>query len=252
MRYTYVFGLHCRWAMMALVVLPALTACAKSPVPVSVHGVNYGDDEFSYIIEDPENAKNTAGGETIAPFAAGGTMCCYELPAKWHSGIRVKIIAKHWLKAKPDGSLPEVLEAKIVEVPPYLDNKAGELWVLRAANGQMNIISSDFQPDHPKWPGKLKGWPVPSKAYLREQWMLVVEHEQDNVDLYRGFLQEMHDHPVEHARESWGFAKERDPQSISGFSGPQDQAYQTSLVKGYEESLLRVERRLKELKEQRP
>lgn len=131
MRTTGVRALHFRLAAICAIALPALTACAKNTVPVSVHGVNYAADEFSYVIEDPSDNKNTAGGETIGPFAAGGTMCCYELPTKWHSGIQVKIKATHWLKAKPDGSLPEVSETKIVEVPPYLNGKAGELWILR-------------------------------------------------------------------------------------------------------------------------
>jgi hypothetical protein len=36
----------------------------------------------------------------------------------------------------------------------------GELWVLRGADGSMSVVSSDFQPDHPNWPGRVKDWPV--------------------------------------------------------------------------------------------
>lgn len=93
---------------------------------------------------------------------------------------------------------------------------------------------------------------MPSLAYQRERWDIGIEHEQGNVDLYRDFLKEMREHPGEQARESWNFAKERDPQSISGFSGPEDKAYHAALIKRYESSLTRVEQRLKELKAHRP
>lgn len=63
--------LYGRTAAICVIALPALAACAKNTVPVSVHGVNYAADEFSYVIEDPANKKNTAGGETVGPFAAG-------------------------------------------------------------------------------------------------------------------------------------------------------------------------------------
>jgi hypothetical protein len=245
-------ALHVRLAAICAIALPALTACAKNTVSVSVHGVNYAADEFSYVIEDPSNNKNTAGGESIGPFAAGGTMCCYELPTKWHSGIQIKISATHWQQVKQDGSLPEVSETKVVEVPPYLNGKAGELWVLRAVDGQLSLVSSDFQPDHPKWPGKLKGWPVPSVAYQREHWDLDIEHEQGYVDLYSKFLKEMHEHPLEHASKMWNYAKQRDPQSIAAFSGPQDIAYQTSLLAQYEAGLSLAQKNVKNLKDHRP
>ncbi|MES2347541.1 MAG: DUF3304 domain-containing protein [Pseudomonadota bacterium] len=252
MRANGVKALYVRLAVICVITLPALTACAKNTVPVSVHGVNYAADEFSYVIEDPSNNKNTAGGETIGPFAAGGTMCCYDLPTKWRSGIQIKISATHWQKVKPDGSLPEVSETKVVEVPQYLNGKAGELWVLRAADGQLSLVSSDFQPDHPKWPGKLKGWPVPSLTYQRERWDISIHTEQTYFDAYTGLLKEMSDNPVKAAADSWAHAKKYDPQSLVAFSGPQDPAYHSYLIKDYKTSLAQVQKKLKELKEHRP
>lgn len=241
-----------RLGAAVLIVLPGLTACAKTTVPVSVHGVNYAQDEFRYVIQDPLNSKNTAGGETVGPFAAGGTMCCYDLPAKWRSGLQVKITATHWLKAKPDGSLPEVEETKVVELPPYLNGKAGELWVVRAADGQLSVVSSDFQPDHPKWPGKVKGWPVPSLAYQRERWDLEIEHEQGAVELYTSLLKKLREDPQKHASEMWDYAQKRQPQEIAGFRGPQDTAYQASLLKEYQASLSRAQEKVLDLKKRRP
>lgn len=243
---------YCRLAVICVITLPALMACAKNTVPVSVHGVNYAADEFSYVIEDPSNNKNTAGGETIGPFAAGGTMCCYELPTKWHSGIQVKINATHWLKVKPDGSLPEVVETKIVEVPPYLNGKAGELWVMRAADGQLSLVSSDFQPDHSKWPGKLKGWPVPSLAYRRERWDLYVKLEQDTIKIADSALSKLQAEPRVFAEEGWATAQKYDPGSLAGFSGPQDKKFYDHLRQEFETMKKNSMQKIEKLKEQRP
>lgn len=241
-----------RLAALCAIALPALTGCAKENVPVSIHGVNYTAQEFTYTIVDPNNKKNFGGGELIAPFSAGGTMCCYELPTKWRAGIQVQINGTHWLPEKPDGSLPEVKETKLVEVPRYVDGKPGELWVLRGADGTLSLVSSDYQPDHAKWPGKVKGWPVPSREYQRERWDLYINHEQGYVRLYEKFLKELQSSPKSHAEESWAYSKEREPTSLARFSGPQDSEYLAYLRRSYEDGLKEAQTKLKELKERRP
>jgi hypothetical protein len=235
-----------------LAVIPLLAGCAKDTVPVSIHGVNYTGRTFSYVIEDPANSKNSGGGELIEPFSSGGTMCCYELPSKWRPGIQVRITGRHWLPKKDDGSLPEIVETKVMEVPKYVDGKAGELWVLREANGALSIVSSDYQPNHAKWPGKVRGWPVPSLEYSRSRWDISIEHEAGGVRLFEGLLREMKSSPEAAAEESWRFAQERWPESIVGFTGPNDKQYQAFLIRRYEEGLLRSTDKLRRLKEQRP
>ncbi|MBC7683951.1 MAG: DUF3304 domain-containing protein, partial [Bdellovibrionales bacterium] len=107
-----------RAAMVALVLTaPMLFACAKTDVPVPIHGVNHRAEAFSYVLVDPTNSKNTGGGELIEPFSAGGTMCCYTLPIKWRPGIKVEIKATHWLPKLADDTLPEVSKNYLVEVP---------------------------------------------------------------------------------------------------------------------------------------
>lgn len=69
-----------RLLALCAVALPALTGCAKDTVPVSIHGVNYTGQEFSFIIVDPENHKNFGGGELIAPFAAAAL--CAAMPCR--------------------------------------------------------------------------------------------------------------------------------------------------------------------------
>lgn len=244
---------NCRHALaICMCVIPMLSGCAKANVPVSIHGVNYSAQTFSYVIEDPANSKNHGGGELIEPYSAGGAMCCYELPAKWQAGMKVKIIGRHWLPKKPDGSLPEIVETKIVEVPQYVDGKAGELWVLRGADGALSIVSSDYQPDHAKWPGRVKGWPVPSLEYRRARWDVQIEHEQRYVRLYTKMLKEMRESPTEHAEESWRYAKQKRPDSLAGFSGPSDEKYWAFLRQDYLTSLKEVQEKLKGLQEQRP
>ncbi|PWF48673.1 DUF3304 domain-containing protein [Massilia glaciei] len=237
------FGtLRCVIAACALGV-PMLVACAKPDVsknvPVSIHGVNYSANEFTYFIADPNNAGNKGGGELIEPYAGGGITCCYTLPRVWRPGIKLEIHSTHMLVAVADGELREVKKTTVVDVPRYVDDKAGELWVIRDGDGTMSVVSSDYQPDHPKWPWKVKGWPVPSLAYQRERWELYRKHEQDGIDLYKSMLEELRVDPKKHAEESWDVAKEYDKDSIKGFSGPSDPSYLTKLKKGNEDGLRR-------------
>jgi hypothetical protein len=148
--------------------------------------------------------------------------------------------------------LPEVKEEHLVEVPPYVDGKPGELWVLRAADGDVSVISSDFQPDHPKWPGKVKGWPVPSLEYQRERWELQRKHEAEGVELYLSLLDELKKDPLRRAKDAWDFRQKDDPGSLRGYSGPQDPRYQLMLKQEYEEGLERSRRLLQQVMETRP
>lgn len=245
------------WSRTLSVAIYVLTAsvicgCAKQTVGVDVHGVNYSGNEFSYLLVNPSDPDRSSVGERIDPFAAGGTTCCYPLPKQWRPGIKVQIRTRTWLPKDPDGELPEVKEEHVAEVPPYVDGKPGELWVVREGDGSVSVVSSDFQPDHPKWPGKLRGWPVPSLEYRRERWELFKKYEEGGVQLYLSMLDELKREPVRRAREDWNFAKEHDPQSISSFSGPDDPRYLLSLKKEYEEGLERSKASLKNIMEAKP
>jgi hypothetical protein len=232
--------------------LTMLSACANSTVPVNLHGVNYGAETFSYVIVDPENPKNTGGGGLIEPYAAGGTMCCIDLPRKWHPGIKLTIESTHWQESLKDESLHEVNGTHSVDVPQYADGRPGELWVLRAADGAISLVSSDFQPDHPKWPGKVKGWPVPSLAYQREQWDKYIDHEKGGVRLYEELLAELRTTPDVRADSEWKFAQEHNKKSVDGFSGPADEKFREMLRREYEEGLEHSQQQLKRLEKQRP
>lgn len=230
-----------------------LSACEKTVVNVDLHGVNYSAEPFTYSVTNPANPQGSSGGgELIDPYAAGGTTCCAQLPKKWRPGIKLKVDTTHWLKEKPDGTLPEVKETHIVDVPPYVDNRAGDLWVLRNADGSIGVVSSIYQPDNPKWPGKIKGWPMPSLEYQRERWELTKNLQKDKVETAASLLKSLKQDPQGQAKEAWEYAKEHDPKSIKGFSGPEDPKYFAYLQADYQEWLKRSEKRLSEILKEQP
>jgi hypothetical protein len=256
-----------------LVCIQIVIACAKMEIgtaSVSIHGVNHTDEVISYRVVDPANADNHGGGELIDPYGAGGTTCCYELPKKWRPGIKIQVNLTRRPPKKGDGSLPKVQENHVIEVPPYADGKVGDLWVLRNADGTLGVVSSDYQPDHEKWPGKTKGWPVPSLAYQRERWDLYIEHEEGYVQLYKELLDELEKSPDRRAADTWSFKAENaakyaegdrsdrngrakaDRDLLAQFSGPGDPKFRKWLKQYYEHSLQEAELKVQKLKDSRP
>jgi hypothetical protein len=231
---------------------PLLAGCDKPTVDVNIHGVNYSGNTFTFVVSDPATPSASAGGGLIDPFGAGGITCCFTLPKKWRPGIKVQVRTKHWLPKLPDGSLPEVMEEHLVEIPPYIDGKPGELWVLRTADGSVSVISSDFQPDHPNWPGKVKGWPVPSLEFRRERWEIYRKYEADGVAFFISMLDQLKRNPVGRAKEDWEFAKKQHPDEIKDFSGPEDPRYHAALKREYEQGLERSRNRLAQITEEKP
>lgn len=242
-----------RWTV-CLAMVCGSSACERhTTVDVSLHGVNYSDRVFSYSVKDPlAKDKSGAGGELIDPFGAGGTMCCVTLPMTWRPGLKLQVDTTYWLDKRPDGVLPEIKETRLVDVPPYVNGKPGELWVLRAVDGSVSVVSSDFQPDHPKWPGKTKGWPVPSLEYRRERWKILYDHEQGGVENALSLLEELKKEPKSRAKEAWEFAREHDRKSIEGFSGPDDPKYVVFLKRDYEAYLEYSRGRVRQLMEEKP
>ncbi len=234
-----------------ILVAPLIVACSK-PVPVSIHGVNYTVEPFSYVLTDPNDPKNTGGGELIESYAAGGTMCCYELPRIWQPGMKVSVRLAHWEGKLADDSLRQVVSTQLVEVPRFPDGKPGELWVLRTADGSTDLVLSDFQPNHAHWPGKVKGWPVPSVAYRRHRWDLYIHHEKAGVELFKELLTELKESPSVRAKEAWDFAVENNSKSLKGFSGPEDSGFQAALLREYQEGLRSSEAELARLEKGRP
>lgn len=240
--------------LISLLVPPMLPACGRSTtVDVNLHGVNYTADTFSYLVKNPTlKGREGAGGELIDPFGAGGTTCCVTLPETWRPGIQLQVNTTHWVDQGPEKGLLEVKETHLVEVPKYARGKAGELWILRAPDGKVRAVSSDLQPDHPGWPGEIKGWPAPSQKYREERWRIILQWELSGVDNALALLDELANDPYSRAKEAWKHAEQYDPESIKGFSGPKDSAYIIQLRKQYETSLGYSRGRVLQVMEEKP
>ncbi|MYN41265.1 DUF3304 domain-containing protein [Duganella sp. FT109W] len=235
--------------ILSLGFLPVAGFCAKDTVAVSIHGVNYSAEDFTYIVEDPENSKNTGGGETVGPFEAGGIMCCYELPVVWRSGIRIKVNQEFEsrMDKKSAGS-----STRVIEVPPYIDGKPGELWVVRAADGSIDIISSDYQPNHPKWPGQVKGWPVASIEYRRYRWSLYIKEAQARIHMAQNALDQLETSPAALAQESWNLDSKYHPDDLKLYSSPADNNFIERVKQKFRAMKRRNEEDIAKLQEQKP
>jgi hypothetical protein len=241
-----------RLFVLCVLATPAVFSWAKPTVSVSVHGVNYSNETFSFSLEDPTDNKGASVGELVDRFAAGGTVCCYDLPKEWQPGIKIKVNSVHWRKETADKKLPEVKQVFVVEVPPYVDGKPGELWVLRQPDGTVNVVSSGYQPNHEKWPGQVKGWPVPSLEYRRERWALylsIAEHSLKSADTQRRKMDESID---EYARDAWPLIKKYRYREVKEISGPDDPKFHDLLVKENASQLDYLRLQVKRLKDVKP
>jgi hypothetical protein len=232
--------------------LETLASTGKNTVSVNVHGVNYTADPFSYVIIDERDPSNHAGGEHVGPFQGGGIRCCFKLPKQWTPGLRVNVRATHWLKEDARGNLPEVTKVHTVEIVQYPGGKAGELWVLRTADGGIEVVMSDVEPGHPEWPGKVKGWPEPSLAYQRKQWQIEYDIAKYTVSSYKDGLKQLHEKQGSLLADTWRSDKERDPESIKGFKGPDDVNFKEYLTKKYVDGLRSAEAEVEQLLREKP
>jgi hypothetical protein len=233
-----------------LLTVPISFVAASTDVPVSIHAVNYSDQEFEYTVHDPKDKSNNGGGESIGRFGAGGTMCCYSLPKKWRPEMKVKIDFNVYHPRLPDGSLPKTTSSTLADIPQY--NQPQELWVVRDVEGKMTIVISNFEPDHPKWSGKVKGWPIPSLAYRRERIDIMIETARSNLEAVQNLYSGMKKTPNETAKRLWKFSEEYDQKEIIGYKGYYDKKYQQFLIEDLSKSLIDARLTLKHLEEERP
>lgn len=233
-----------------LLLMPVFSASATDDVAVSIHAVNYSDQEFEYSVHDPKDKSNQGGGESIGRFGAGGTMCCYSLPRKWRPDLKVKIDFTVYLPRRPDGTLPKTTSSTYADIPQY--SQPQELWVVRDVEGKMVIVISNFEPDHPKWSGKVKGWPVPSLAYKRERIDLHITNAKGTLKAIQELSDDIRNDPENAAKEAWEFAELYDRDSIKGYTGYRDKRYRIYLSEMYKNSLIDAKKMLSELERGRP
>ena len=242
----------------AVLILPMLTACAKSEraddgrVPVSIHGVNYTAQEFGFVLVDPSDKENGAGEEAITAFGAGGTVCCFNLPKQWRAGLKAELRATVWVPPTPEKSLSSVKKSYVLDIPAYEQGKAAELWILRTAADEYNLVASNFQPDHPQWPGKIKGWPVPSVAYQQILHARLLKEAQSDVDLFEHSLASLKNNPVEYGKEIWDHRMVREADALKAYKGPGDAEFLAMLREEYQTGLTEAQENLKRVKVAQP
>lgn len=244
-----------RIALMITFLLCAFSADGASEnktAEVSLHGVNYSGSTFRFYVVNQAYPDSVGGGELIGPFSAGGVTCCAKLPSKWQIDTKLEVKTIHWLKKPSDGTRQEIHETHQVEIPRYATGKPGELWILREPDGKISAVSSDLQPNHPNWPGKIKGWPVPSLDYRREQWTISKKHEEDGLAAAIELLDELGRSPAKAAQRIWETEKKYDPEVVEGFSGPNDPRYWAAAKARIKQGMAQTKQRLQKIMEARP
>jgi len=221
-------------------------------VSVNVHGVNYTEDPFAYIVIDQKNSSNRAGGEHVSPYSGGGIMCCFNLPKRWAPQLKVNIQVTYWLKKNGEDQLQEVKKLYVVDVPHYTTGRTGELWVLRTAGGGVEIVMSEVEPGNAEWPGKIKGWPRPSLSFQRERWDIDRKQAEINVSVYQDGLKELNSSTEIDMSEEWDLDMKYHTRDVKVFSGPNDAAYLDYKRKIYTEGLKRSKARLDQLLKNKP
>jgi hypothetical protein len=230
-----------------------ISACEAKPVGVGVHAVNYTEDEITYRLVDPVDKENRAGGESINSYGAGGLMCCYSVPEKWRPGIKVELQVEVWLTSQPNepNGRPKIENQKVTfDLPKPVDGKPSELWVIRNPDGKFDLVAANLGPTHPKWPGKIKGWPVASKAYHQKTMRRELAKHEDTLRLYRDEQQALEKDANHFAQDQWKFDMEYRKEQIAGFSGPSDQRYIDYLKKHASEMITYAEERISSIKKE--
>lgn len=149
-----------------------LASCASAhpekpkSLGAAVRSINYSGKEVELTVIDPLDKTNRGGGDALNPYGMGGTICCFRIPAEWHSGY--KVIVKY--SFYPDRTWHE----QLVEVPPYPEGIAGDIWLAMHEDGRAEAVVSNFGPTRSEWPGRVKGRPVSSAEYAnkaRNDWL---------------------------------------------------------------------------------
>lgn len=225
-----------------------LAACGSlikgdASVGVGIGGINYSDQPITYALSDPNNP-SSVGGEPVDPFGAGGLMCCFTLPQTWQRGIKVRVQIF-------DTNRKEVKD-EVVDLPPYVDGKPGQLWAVYYQDGSADVFSSTYGPPHGKWPARVKGWPVPTVEYRRKLWERDLELRKSDVNAAQGLLNLLKENPDEYLKSAWDDDVRERTRNLSRFTGPQDSAYKEYVLRDLEHYLERTRKRLEDWLRRKP
>lgn len=164
--------------MMRLVPLVLLAGCsslgAGQQLGATLTAVNYTDWPFDWVgvarVAEPEKAM---AADRVTAFGASGQMCCVSLPAKWQPGMELVVQTQDGTRAKNSDEWDKEKIPTInhrVAVPRYDSSDVGTVWVQLLPGGKVELVVSRYAPTHAQWPGKVKGWPVPTVEFRRKIW----------------------------------------------------------------------------------
>ncbi|WP_402719191.1 DUF3304 domain-containing protein [Janthinobacterium rivuli] len=167
---------HCWRVLLLAACLPGVATAA------SIQALNYSSREVDYIaVENPGNTNSGGGGDSIRPYGQGGSICCFTVPEKWHADLKVVVV----YQLSPDPTF----HRETVSVPQYPDGKAGDIWLIVYEDGSVGAVVSLYGPSRPEWPGKIKGYPVPTKEYRDERRKDKIKRERNTLDFLEKRLQ---------------------------------------------------------------
>lgn len=238
------------WFLVLGALVTLLAGCASSMPSdhdaVAVTAVNYTGRELSgFLFIDPSDNKKVAGGPPVTPYSGAGTLCCYALPRKWRPGIQVKL-RYTWYHSDARHERPVFLTA---ELPPYPTDEPGVLWALFYEDGSVEVLASAVDPGHPKWPGKVKHWPVPSREYKLKLWQIQYDQEATLLPYYEKMARGLSE---QERQQKWDYYAQRWKEMIEGFSGPNDPRFIEKLKRYGTDSAASVRTRLTELERVKP
>ncbi|PLC02182.1 hypothetical protein CY658_26835 [Variovorax sp. RO1] len=225
-----VAGLRRNWLFpFVLLASLAIGGCAlghAETVPASVSGVNYTDQDIRYRLFDPKDPKQTVvASEEIGPFAAGGVICCYNVPKTWAPGIQVGVILQSF---DNQAKRYRPRQTFIVDLPPYdKSGKAGDVWFINYPDGTVGVLSTAYRPNGDEWPGKIKGWPKPSLAFQMELWERDMKLARQALEADQRAMDEFRKDSKKYLKETWD-QFENEPafrSKLEPFSGPDDPVF---------------------------
>lgn len=148
----------------------------------TVRSLNYSAREiFSISAERPGEPNSGGGGDALSPYSSGGAICCFSVPSVWRPDIKVVVRYRFY----PE---PEYREA-LVTLPPYPDGKASQIWLIVHADETAEAVVSHYGPSREEWPGKVKGYPMPSREYRLKLWKEKLEREEADKKAFEKDLQ---------------------------------------------------------------
>lgn len=141
-----------------------------------------------------------------------------------------------WLPMKPDRTGPTDSKKACPGSASVSRRRSRRALDSARTGGEVAVISSSVQPDHPGWAGKMKGWPVRSLEFQRAIHDRAIKQASSAVDMYVSLLNQLTT-DNKHALEAWNSDKLYQPGTLRVYKGHEDPAFRTTLKKNHESEL---------------